>query len=38
MLFLLSEVLGHLSQAKISGFLRRLSGFLTSDGVILIQI
>ena len=35
---LLSEVLGHLPQAKISGFLRRLSGFLTSDGVILVQI
>lgn len=34
----LSEVLGHLPEAKISGFLRRLSGFLTSDGVILIQI
>jgi len=35
---LLSEVLGHLPEAKISGFLRRLSGFLTSDGVILVQI
>jgi SAM-dependent methyltransferase len=35
---LLSEVLGHLPEAKISGFLRRLSGFLTPDGVILVQI
>jgi trans-aconitate methyltransferase len=35
---LLSEVLGHLPEAKISGFLRRLSGFLTPGGVILVQI
>ena len=35
---LLSEVLSHLPPAKISGFLRRLSGFLTPAGVILIQI
>ena len=35
---LLGDVLNHLPLAKISGFVRRLSGFLTPDGVILIQI
>ena len=35
---LLSEVVGHLPTAEISGFLRRLSGFLTPAGVILVQI
>ena len=35
---LLREVVGHLPLAKISGLLRRLSGFLTPDGVIMVQI
>jgi SAM-dependent methyltransferase len=35
---LLNEVLCYLPLAEISGYLRRLSGFLTPAGVILIQI
>ncbi len=35
---LLSEVLNYLSATKITGFLRRLSAFLTPDGVIIIQV
>jgi SAM-dependent methyltransferase len=35
---LLREVLYYLPLAKVSGFLQRLSGFLTPSGVILIQI
>jgi 2-polyprenyl-3-methyl-5-hydroxy-6-metoxy-1,4-benzoquinol methylase len=35
---ILSEVLCYLPTAKISGFLRRLSGYLTPTGVILIQV
>jgi trans-aconitate methyltransferase len=35
---LLSEVLYYLPTTKIAGFLRRLSAFLTPDGVIIIQV
>jgi hypothetical protein len=35
---LLREVIYYLPVAKISGFLRRLSAFLTPNGVILIQV
>lgn len=35
---LLREVLYYLPPAKISGFLRHLSGFLAPDGVIVIQV
>jgi trans-aconitate methyltransferase len=35
---LLREVLYYLPVAKVSGFLQRLSGFLTPSGVIVIQI
>jgi SAM-dependent methyltransferase len=35
---LLREVIYYLPLAKVSGFLQRLSGFLTPSGVILIQI
>jgi len=35
---LLREVIYYLPEAKVSGFLRRLSGFLTPTGVISIQV